>query len=435
MQVSVEAKEGFERCMTVEVPAEQINSEVEKRLKKIARTLRLDGFRPGKAPISVIRGRYDDQVREEVLRDMLQSTYFKALSQEKLQPAGEPRIEPLKKPPEEGFGYTATFEVMPEVALQEMSDVTIKRPVARVEETDIDEMVEKLRTQRAEWITVERGAEEGDQVMINFKGYIDDELFEGGSADNVPLKLGSGQMIDGFESGLMGIKANESRTLELTFPEDYQAANLAGKNARFEIEATKVSISELPDLDETFAKTFSPSGDIAGLRDEIRSNMERELDLRANARVKEQVMQALLDTNNLEVPAALIEEEAATLKKQAEAEMAENAMADSQKQELPLSIFMDNAQRRVALGLIIGEVIKTNNIEVDAERLKSRVEQIAADYEDPKTVVDWYYSNQEQLGRLENVVLEEQVVDWVLDQVKVEDEQTSFAGLTSGGAV
>jgi len=434
MQVSVEAKEGFERCMTVEVPAERINSEVEKRLKKIASTARLDGFRPGKAPISVIRGRYDGQVREEVFRDMLQSTYFEALSQEKLQPAGEPRIEPLEKPPEEGFGYTATFEVMPEVALKEMADVTIKRPAARVEETDIDEMVEKLRMQRAAWTEVDRAAEDGDQIMINFKGYIDDELFEGGSADGVPLKLGADQMIDGFESGLVGIKAGESRTLELTFPEDYQAANLAGKEARFEVEATKVSISELPEVDEEFAKTFSPTGDIAGLRADIRANMERELDSRVKASVKEQAMQALLDTNALEVPVALVEEEAGKLKKQAEAEMAEHAAEGSQKQELPLEIFMENAKRRVSLGLIIGEVIKANNIEVDADRLKRKVEQIAADYEDPKTVVDWYYSNKEQLSQLENVVLEEQVVDWVLDQAKVEDEQTSFAGLTSGGA-
>ncbi len=434
MQVSVEAKEGFERCMTVEVPAERINSEVEKRLKKIASTARLDGFRPGKAPISVIRGRYDGQVREEVFRDMLQSTYFEALSQEKLQPAGEPRIEPLEKPPEDGFGYTAIFEVMPEVALKEMADVTIKRPVARVEETDIDEMVEKLRMQRAAWTEVDRAAEDGDQIIINFKGYIDDELFDGGSADDVPLKLGADQMIDGFESGLVGIKAGESRTLELTFPEDYQAANLAGKDARFEVEATKVSISELPEVDEEFAKTFSPTGDIAGLRGDIRANMERELNSRVNANVKEQAMQALLDTNNLEVPVALVEEEAGKLKNQAEAEMAEHATADNQKQELPLEIFMDNAKRRVALGLIIGEVIKVNNIEVNAGRLKEKIEQIAADYEDPKTVVDWYYSNKEQLSQLENVVLEELVVDWVLDQVKVEDEQTSFAGLTSGGA-
>jgi len=433
MQVSVEAKEGFERCMTVEVPAERINDEVEKRLKKIASTARLDGFRPGKAPISVIRGRYDDQVREEVFRDMLQSTYFEALSQEKLQPAGEPRIEPLEKKPEDGFGYTATFEVMPEVALKEMTDITIKRPAARVEETDIDEMVEKLRTQRATWQEVDRASEDGDQITINFKGYIDGELFDGGSADNVPLKLGSSQMIEGFESGLIGIKAGESRTLELTFPEDYQAANLAGKEAKFEVEATKVSISELPEIDEEFAKMFSATGNLSDLRNDIRSNMDRELDSRVTASVKEQAMQALLETNDLEVPVALIEEEAGSLKKQAEAEMANNPSGNNVKQELPLELFMDNAKRRVSLGLIIGEVIKANNIEVDADRLKAKVEQIAADYEDPKTVVDWYYNNKEQLSQLENVVLEEQVVDWVLDQAKVEEEQTSFAGLTSGG--
>ncbi len=434
MQVSVEAKEGFERCMTVEVPAERIDKEVEKRLKKIASTARLDGFRPGKAPISVIRSRYDGQVREEVLREVLQSTYFEALSQEKLQPAGEPRIEPLEKSPQEGFGYTATFEIMPEVTLKEMADVTIKRPVARVEETDIDEMVEKLRMQRAAWTEVDRAAENGDQIMINFKGYIDDEPFDGGSADNVPLKLGADQMIDGFEAGLVGIKAGESRTLELTFPEDYQAANLAGKEARFEVEATKVSISELPEIDEEFAKTFSQTGNITGLRGEIRANMERELNLRITAKVKEQAMQAMLDTNNLEVPTALVKEEAAGLRKQAEAELAENAAPDSPKQDLPLELFMEHAKRRVTLGLIIAEVIKANNMEADADRLKEKVEQIAADYEDPKTVVDWYYSNEEQLSQLKNVVLEEQVVDWVLEQAKVEDEQTSFAGLTSGAA-
>ncbi len=434
MQVSVEAKEGFERCMTVEVPAEQVNKEVEKRLKKIASQVRLDGFRPGKAPVSVIRNRYDGQVREEVFRDMLQSTYLEALSQEKLQPAGKPRIEPLERTPQEGFGYTATFEVMPEVVLKEMADVTIKRPVARVEETDIDEMVEKLRMQRAAWVEVDRAAEDGDQIMINFKGYIDDKPFEGGSADNVPLRLGADQMIDGFEAGLVGIKAGESRTLELTFPEDYQVANLAGKAVRFEVEATKVSISELPEIDEEFAKIFSQTGNIAGLRGEIRANMERELKLRINAKVKEQAMQALLDTNNLEVPAALVEEEAAELRKQAEREIAKNAAADSPEQEVPLEAFMDSAKRRVALGLIMSEVIKANNIEVDADRLKEKVEQVAADYEDPQKVVDWYYSNKEQLSQLENVVLEEQVVDWVLGQVKVENEQTSFAGLTSGAA-
>ncbi len=434
MQVSVEAKEGFERCMTVEVPAEQVNKEVEKRLKKIASQARLDGFRPGKAPVSVIRSRYDGQVREELFREMLQSTYLEALSQEKLQPAGKPRIEPLERSPQEGFGYTATFEVMPEVVLKEMADVTIKRPVARVEETDIDEMVEKLRMQRAAWVQVDRAAEDGDQIMINFKGYIDDKPFEGGSADNVPLRLGADQMIDGFEAGLVGIKAGESRTLELTFPEDYQAANLAGKAVRFEVEATKVSISELPEIDEEFAKIFSQTGNIAGLRGEIRANMERELKLRINAKVKEQAMQALLDTNNLEVPAALVEEEAAELRKQAEREIAKNAAADSPEQEVPLEAFMDSAKRRVSLGLIMGEVIKANNLEVDADRLKEKVEQVAADYEDPKKVVDWYYSNKEQLSQLENVVLEEQVVDWVLGQVKVENEQTSFAGLTSGAA-
>ncbi len=430
MQVSVEAKEGFERCMTVEVPAERVNEEVEKRLKKIARTARMDGFRPGKVPLSVIRRRFDGQVRGEVFNEILQSSYFEALRQENLQPVGDPRIEPMDKAPEEGIGYRATFEVMPEITLKEMGDAVIKRPVVEITESDIDEMIDKLRAQRQTWSEVERAAEDGDQVRINFKGYIDDEPFEGGSAEDVPLVLGSGRMIEGFEEGLVGAKANENRTLNLKFPDDYQAAHLAGKAARFEVEITQVSKPELPEVDEEFIKMFGVSeGGIEAFRKDVRANMERELGQRIDARVKEQAMEALLKANEIEVPRVLVEQEADALKKRAEAQMNAGAPGQSDR-ELDREIFMDEAKRRVALGLIMTEVVKEGEIEVDADQVREKVEQIAADYESPEEVVKYYYGNKDQLAQVENLVLEEKVVDWVLDRVKVEEEPATFAALT-----
>jgi trigger factor len=432
MQVSVESSEGLERRMTVEVPAERVNEEVEKRLKKIARSARLDGFRPGKAPLSVIRRRYAGQVEQEVFGELLQSSYFEALGQEQLEPAGEPRIERMDKAPEEGIGYTATFEVMPKVVLKEMGELTIKRPVAEITQEDIDKMIDNLRKQRVEWTDVEREAQNDDRVTINFKGSIDGELFEGGSANDVPLVLGSGRMIAGFEQGLIGAKAGESRTLELTFPEDYQSEELAGKPASFEVEVTKVAEPKLPEVDEEFAKLFGASeAGVDGLLKDVRTNLERELERRIQAKVKDQAMKALLEANKLEVPKVLIEQEADELKQKALASLGQGgAQADLQ---LPRELFLEDAERRVALGLIIGEVVRENKMEIDTGRVRSKIEQFAADYETPEDVVKWYYGNREQLAQVENLVLEEQVMDWVLEQVKVEEEPTTFAALTESG--
>lgn len=429
MQVSIESSEGLERRMTVEVPAERVNEEVEKRLKKIARTARLDGFRPGKAPLSVIRRRYAGEVHQEVFGELLQTSYFEALKQEDLEPAGEPKIERMDdKDPAEGFGYTATFEVMPTVELKDMSEATIQRPVAEISDEDVDKMIDNLRKQRIEWEEVERGAANDDRVIINFKGSIDGELFEGGSADDVPLVLGTGRMIEGFEEGLVGSKAGDKLTLDLTFPEDYQSEALAGKAATFDIELVTVSAPKLPEVDDEFAKLFGTSeGGVEALRKDVGTNLERELERRVQAKVKDQAMKALLDVHELEVPKVLIEQEAAELKKKALANLTQSGQqADL---ELPQELFMEEAQRRVALGLIIGEVVRGNNMEIDADRVRKKVEQFAADYESPEEVINWYYGNKEQLSQIENLVLEEQVVDWVLEQVKVEQEQTSFSEL------
>ena len=338
----------------------------------------------------------------------------------------------MDKKPEEGIGYRATFEVMPEVALKGMDAAVIKRPVVEIAESDIDGMIDKLRAQRTTWAEVERAAEDGDQVTIDFKGYIDGELFEGGSANDVPLVLGSGRMIEGFEEGLVGAKARESRTLDLKFPDDYQTANLAGKAAKFEVEITKVSKPELPEVDEEFIKVFGASeGGIEAFRKDISTNMERELEQRVSAKVKGQAMAALLESNALEVPKVLVEQEADALKNRAEAQINANTGGQGGR-ELERDIFMDEAQRRVALGLIMSEVVKEGEIELDADRVRAKVEKIAADYESSEDVVKHYYSNKEELNQIQNLVLEEQVVDWVLDRVKVEEEPTSFAALTEG---
>ncbi len=425
MQVSVESSEGLERRMTVELPADKVNEAVEKRLKEIARTVKMDGFRPGKVPMSVVRKRFTGQVMHEVFGDLVQSSYFEALASEKLVPAGEPTIEPVEKDPSEGMGYTAVFEVMPEIELADLSQARIQRPVAEVTEEDLDEMIEKLRTQRTTWNEVEREAQDGDQLTINFKGFIDGEAFDGGSADAIPLVLGSNSMIDGFEAGLVGAKTGENRTLELSFPEEYQAERLAGKAATFEVEVTGVSEPVLPEVDDDFIKIFGVSeGGVEAFRTEIRSNMERELAGKIDGLVKEKAMDALLEANDIQVPKAMIEQEAKALMEQTRANMARSGQSSSL--DLPLSLFEEQAKRRVTLGLIIGEVIKSNDIKVDADRVRARVESFAQTYEAPQEVIDYYYSNRDQLATVENVVLEDQVVDWVLEQVTVEDTETGF---------
>jgi len=428
MQVSVESKEGLERRMTVELPAEMVNGALEKRLKEIARSAKIDGFRPGKVPLSVIRQRYAGQARQEVFGDLVQSTYFQALADEKLQPAGEPSIEPLQTTPAEGMSYVAVFEVMPEVKLQDMSEKVIKRPKVEVTDSDLEAMLNKLRKQRTTWNDVAREAQDGDQLTLDFKGFVDGEAFDGGSADGVPLVLGSSSMIPGFEEGLIGAKAGEHRTLELKFPEEYRAEHLAGKEAKFEVTVNKIAEPILPEIDEEFAKAFGVTeGGVEGLHKEIRSNMERELKEKVRSVVKEQAMELLLETNDVVVPKALINQEAAALQQQTKQNLAQSGQASSM--DLPLNLFENQARRRVALGLILGEVIRENKIELDSERVRARVEQFAQSYEDPQEVIDYYIKDKKQLASIENVVLEDQVVDWIIEQVKVEDSESAFDDL------
>lgn len=416
--------------MTVELPAEQVNQAVEKRLQVIAKSAKVDGFRPGKVPISVVRKRYLEQVLAEVHGELIKTTYFEALNQVKLQPASDPLIEPVEKDPKEGFGYIAIFEVMPEIKLGDMTAISIQRPVSEVTEADVDQMIEKLRKQRTTWSDVERKAKLGDQVTINFKGTIDGEAFSGGSADGVSLVLGTSSMIEGFEDGLVGLAAGDNKKLKLTFPKDYHAEDLAGKKAVFEVDMVKVAEPVLPEIDAEFIKAFGLEDATAEtFRKEIRSNMERELEDKIGAVIKERAMDALIAANDIDIPKALIRREAQTLKDQTKRNMEQYGQTSSV--DLPLDLFEDQAKRRVSLGLIVAEVIKENEIRLDEARVEEKIEKFAQTYEKPQEVIDFYSSNHEQMALVQNVVLEEQVVDWVMDQAKVEEVKSSFEEITA----
>ena len=328
----------------------------------------------------------------------------------------------------EGLGYTATFEVYPSVAIADLTSASIKRPVVDLNDQDVDRMIEKLRRQRQTWGSVERPAQDGDQVRISFKGSIDGEGFEGGEKQDVPLVLGSKSVIDGFEEGLAGAGAGETVELDLRFPEDYQAKQLAGKPVHFRIEVIAVAEPVLPEVDESFMKSFGvEDGDLETFRNDIRSNMERERDQAVKARVKDQVMDALVEAHSIELPKVLVEQEIDRLQHQAE----QGALAGLKKQglSLPRELFEDKARRRVTLGLLVGEIVKEHNIVLDKDRVRATVETIASNYDDPDEVVSWYYAHRDQLASVEMQVLEEQVVDWVVGRAQVVDEPMDFEAL------
>jgi trigger factor len=429
MQVSLESVQGLEKRMTVELPAEQVEQAVEKRIQRIARSVRLDGFRPGKAPLRVVRQRFGEQARREAYGELIESSFQQAATQEKLRVVAQPRIE-LKDADGGALGYVATFEVMPEVTLSDLSGAVIRRPTAVVAESDVDAMIDSLRRQRTNWVQVDRPAREGDTVQISFKGTIDGEAFPGGSGDHVPLTLGSGSMIPGFESGLVGAAQGETRNLDVGFPADYRVASLAGKAAAFEVTVHRVNEPQLPELDEAFVRSFGVAdGVVESLRADVRANMERELDQRLETALKERVMNLLMERNPVDVPAAMVADEAQRLHDQAKGDL--TRAGHSSALELPVSLFEEQARRRVWLGLLVGEVIRSQGLKVDGDRVRRKIERLAESYEEPQDVVNWYYANREALRPVENLVLEDQVADWVVSRVQVEDEPTTFAAMTA----
>ncbi|WMC11840.1 trigger factor [Oceanimonas pelagia] len=425
MQVSVETTQGLERRLTITVPAEQVTGEVNNRLRQLAKTRRIDGFRPGKAPLTVIKKMFGASVEADVAGDLMQRNFFEAVMSEKLNPAGMPTMEPAPIKAGEDFTFTATFEVYPEVEVKGLDAVTVEKPQAEVTDADLDKMIDTLRKQHADWVEADRAAEDGDRVTMNFVGSVDGEEFEGGKADDFVLVLGSGRMIPGFEDGLLGKKAGDEFTIEVTFPEEYHAENLKGKPASFAITLTKVEAQQLPELTEEFVKRFGiADGSVDGLKAEVRKNMERELAQALKASVKEQVIDGLLEQNQIEVPQSLIDSEVNTLRKQALQRF--GGLDAKNAPELPAELFKDQAERRVRVGLVLGELIKTNEIKADDAKVQEIIASMASAYEDPAEVVAYYNDNPQLLENVRSLAVEDQAIEFVLSQAKVTDKQVSF---------
>ena len=423
MQVSVENTSALERRMTIGVPAERIETEVNKRLQQTARKAKIPGFRPGKVPMSVIRQRYEDGARQEALGDLIQATFYEAVVEQKLNPAGAPSVEPKTFEKGKDLEYIATFEVFPEFTVAGFESISVERLSADVADSDLDSMLEILRKQNVSFEVADRAAQNEDQLNIDFVGKIDGEAFAGGSATGTQLVLGSGRMIPGFEDGLVGAKAGEERVLDLTFPEDYQNLELAGKTAEFTVTVNTVSAPTLPELNETFFKQFGiKETNIEGFRTEVRKNMERELRQAIKSKVKNQVMDGLLAANPIEVPKALLENEVNRLRVQAVQQFGGNIKPD----QLPAELFEEQAKRRVELGLIVAEVVKQFDLKPEDTRVRELIQEMASAYQEPEQVVAWYYKNEQQMNEVRSVVLEEQVVDTVLQKASVTDKAVSY---------
>jgi len=426
MQVSVEITSGLGRRLTIGVPAARVEAEVAARLEKAAKTVRLKGFRQGKVPMKVVQQRFGAGVRQEVLGEVMSQSFYEAVRQEDLKPAGQPTIEPRTLASGRDLEFIATFEVYPEIELVDFGKVSVERPVAEVTEGDIDRMIEVLRNQQASWSAVERAAASGDKVNIDYTGRRDGEPFDGGSATGSDLVLGSGRMIPGFESGIEGMAAGESRELKLRFPDDYHAEELRGAEVVFEVRLNSVAEKQLPALDEEFFARFGVSeGGLDGFRAEVRTNMERELKQALRNKVKARVMNALHERTDVEIPQALVRQEIETLRRQTLRQFGGDA-ARFDASILPDDMFRAQAERRVALGLLLGEVIRRENLKADPARVRSVVEEMASTYEEPEEVINWYYGNREQLASVEAVVLEDQVIDTILERATVSEVPCSY---------
>src|SRR5579859_333351 len=426
MQVSVESIGKLERRMQVQVPAERVAEQIAARLQSISRTARLNGFRPGKAPLKVIRQQFGAQVHREVIGELLQSSYAEAVTQNQLAPAGSPRIEPQSMDEGQDLKYVATFEVFPEVQLQPIESLQVERLTAEVAESDIDAMVERLRKQQVKHQAVSRAAADGDKVSIDFEGAIDGVPFAGGKGENVAIVLGEGRMLPDLEQGLIGAVAGEKRSVTVHFPADYRAAELAGKTAVFATDIKAVEEPVLPELDEEFCKSFGVAeGGVAKLREDVGANMRRELDQALRNRNKASVMDKLYAANPTEVPNVLIESQIRDL----QVEAMRRAGAKDASQAPPRDPFVEPARRRVTLGLLLNDVIRREKLIVDRARVNERLDEMVAAYGDPGAMKRAYLQNAEAMRQVEGLALEDQAVDWILQHAKVHEVPSTFKEL------
>ncbi len=429
MQVTVEVLPGLERKMLVKVPSEGVQKEVEKRLKDLAPRVKIDGFRPGKVPFTIVRQRYEDSVRREVVSEVIGSTYQEALQQEKLTPAGLPKVHLSSLVPGEALQYEATFEVFPVVKLHDLKGAEIESFKVEVDEQDIDDMLEKLRKQQAEWIETDQPAEKGNRVVVDFESLMDGVTFEGGTGKKVTVELGTGAAIPDFENALLGTTAGqENITFDIRFPENYHHKPLAGKSSSVTATVHKVLASKLPALDEEFAKKLGVSeGGLEQLRKEIRENLIKELENNNKTQLKSQIMAKLLELNPLELPQTLIDQEIHNLQHQEDEQATgkqhkhdhdhhQHEVSEAEKEK-----YTPIARQRVGLGLLFGEIIREHQLKLDPAKVQAMLEKIAAPYKDPQNIISWYRGNKEQMARIESVVIEEQIADILLQQVTIKE--------------
>lgn len=439
MAVTIETLSPLERRFNLSIPADQIEKEVSSRLQRLARTTRMPGFRPGKVPMKMMASAYGPQVRSEVISDAIQKGFTDTVTEQKLQVAGYPRIEPAQNAADAAaaandpkFEFTATFEVYPEVKVGELSALSIEKPTAAVGDAEVDQTLEILRKQRVQFAPAERAGQAGDRVTLDFVGKIDAVAFPGGSSEDFAFVLGEGQMLPEFDSAATGLSKGDTKTFDLKFPDDYQGKEVAGKTAQFTITIKKVEAPTLPALDAEFAKTLGVAdGNLDKMRADVRGNLEREVKKRLQTRVKNNVMQALFENVKIEVPKALVQMDIERLTEQARADLAQRGV----KQDMPLppDLFQAQAQRRVTLGLILNELVKSNGLEAKAEQVRAVVDEFAQSYEDPTEVVRWYYSDKQRLADVEALALEENVVAHVLSKAKVTEKAEGFDELMGRG--
>ena len=434
MQTNPQAASPLERRIDMTVPMADIEKEVAQRLKKMARTVKMPGFRPGKVPFKMVEQQYGAQARNEAIGEAVEKAFGNAVREQNLRVAGYPRIEPKGGEDASSLEFSAVFEVYPEVKLNGFGDKSIERPQLDVGEAEVDKTLEVLRKQRTTFSAAERAAEKGDRVVIDFTGKLNGEVFQGGQATDYPVVLGEGRMLPDFENGIAGLKAGESRTFDLTFPADYQVTELAGKQVSFDVTLKRVEAPQLPEVDAAFARSLGiEDGDIAKMRAEIRANLENEIRKRIKARIKEQAMQALLDANPLDVPKALIEQESESMAEAARQDLASRG-ADIRNMPVDATWFAAQAERRVKLGLIIAEAVKGNALHAKPEQVRALIDEQAESYEKPEEVVRWYYSQPQRLAQVEALAIEENVVNWVVANVQATDKAASFDELMGNAA-
>ncbi|MBR0565862.1 trigger factor [Azoarcus sp. L1K30] len=434
MQTNQENPSSLERRIDMSVAMAEINKEVDARLKKLARTVKMPGFRPGKVPMKIVAQTYEPQARSEAIGAAVEKAFGNAVREQNLRVAGYPQIQPKEASNAEVLEFSAVFEVYPEVVLGDLSGQSIERPALEVGDAEVDKTIDVLRKQRTSFETADRAAEDGDRVVIDFAGKKDGELFDGGKADDFPFVIGAGSMLKDFETAVTGLKAGESKTFDMSFPEDYHAKHLAGQAVQFDVTVKKVEAPVLPEVDADFAKALGVAdGDVAKLRDEVRTNLTREVKRRIQAKVKEQVMNALLEVTPIEVPKALIDAESRQLAENAKRDLEARGM---QTKDIPVepAWFAEQAVRRVKLGLIMAELVKAKELHAKPEQVRALIEEMAESYEDPSELVRWYYAQPDRLAQAEAVVIEDNVVAWVASQAQSTEKPVAFDELMGNAA-